>query len=318
MGRSSDNEAPAGTSRAPSDRTSWKVLAVLYECGSTWGVSARHLPLLAAIPLVLACATSGGAAQSAPSAATTRAPRTTETPYLSRPACDPEIVGVDGAAVIESFVAATRQAMSADGTAEIVALASLPLRVNSVDSEYKKRRSVFIRERAELTADAAAIFSESFRKKILASNPADLFCRDGGVGLANGVLWGVPGDDGILRIGSVTNVDYQWPNMTAEELLRCSTPDRLIVVDRPRDRVRFRSWGLGRPVTDAPSVVVEGGTERFEGTGVCTSSIWSFTDGGRAIGVEDAGCGDPVAWIVPNGTEPSGDQIQNCTVATPR
>lgn len=206
--------------------------------------------------------------------------------------CDPIIVGVPDRATIDTFVAAVREAMASPAVDELAAIVAFPLSVSSRDPQYGQVRTRHVENDAELREYAGAIFAEHFRKRILKSAAGDVICRTGLLGLGNGLLWAKPGEDGRLRIASVNNDEFRWEGMATAEVLRCEMSGHLIVVDRPRARVRFRLWAKGRSRSDKPDLTIDGGEEDVEGTGACAHAVWTFRRAGIKYVVREEGCSD--------------------------
>jgi hypothetical protein len=224
-----------------------------------------------------------------------------------------EALGFDPVA-IGSFEAAVRAALRAPGSARFGALVGFPLRVNSKDPGYGQIRTLWIRSAQEFARYGDAILSKGFRNSVLRAKPHDLICRTGEFGMAGGLIW-VYGYLTGLRIAALNAGDFRWPDMAAAPLLACETADRRIVVDRPRTEVRFRSWAKKRPRGSKPDTLIEGGTEEFQGSGVCVHALWRFTDGELTYVVEQEGCSNGsnprrVGWLSVGMVEPLEQQAE--------
>lgn len=205
--------------------------------------------------------------------------------------CDSEHIGADEA-TIRAFTADVQRAVASGDPAQIAALAYFPIRVNSRDSRYHQVRTLVIRNANELATHAAAFATAKFRKRVRQTGPGDLICPPGEIGFADGVLWARV-VDGRLLITTINNDEFTWPGMAAGELLRCRTSDRLIVIDRPRHRLRWRAWKTGRSFVAKPDEIDEHGREKVEGTGACTHRIWTFILGKKRYAVwPEEGCSD--------------------------
>jgi hypothetical protein len=204
--------------------------------------------------------------------------------------CSPAVVGVRDRAAIDAFVAAVRKAAGSSDPGRMAALVRLPLRVNSRDQGHGQVRTRYFRAADELREYAGRIFSRRLRGRVSGGRASEPICRRGSLGFAGGLLWATPGEDGRLLLSVVNNDEFQWPGMERGELLRCQTADHLVVVDRPRSRVRYRSWPLG-PSSGKADLVLERGVESWEGSGKCLVAVWTFTHGRRRIVVRAAGCG---------------------------
>jgi len=204
--------------------------------------------------------------------------------------CEPDAIGVRDKATIDAFVAAVRKALGASGTAQFAALVGYPLKVNGRDPEYGQVRTLAIRNVSEFEKYGDAVLTKGFRDEILKAPPDDLICRTGQLGFDRGLLWAMPDEKGRLWITAVNSPGFRWPNMTAAKLLECETADHVVVVDRPRSQIRYRSWATGRPTQGRPDLTIEGGEEDLQGSGVCSHPMWTFTKGAFKYVVEEEGC----------------------------
>ncbi len=85
--------------------------------------------------------------------------------------------------VVDTNVRAFRRAVIAHDTRAVSTLVAYPLRVNSGS------QSRMIRNRATLLAQYDRIFTPGVRAEIESAVPADLFSRDQGVMLGDGIVW---------------------------------------------------------------------------------------------------------------------------------
>jgi hypothetical protein len=218
-------------------------------------------------------------------------------------AADPseaENLGVPDGATVDSFLAAVRRAVESTDPAALIPLLSFPLRINSEDAKYHMTRTLWIQSAGELRKYAGAIFTKRFREEILATLE-EKSCSTARLGIAAGRLWASP-LAGPPKITAVNQPGFQWPDMTAGELLRCRTSGQLIVVDRPGERVRLRSWALGHSSAGPPDLALEAARETYEGSGVCAYPVWKFSQGANELVVRGAGCSATQAVDSPRGT----------------
>lgn len=202
--------------------------------------------------------------------------------------CPPSVIGVQDPAAIRSFLAEVRE--GARNPTRLAALVRLPLRVNSRDRRHGQVRTRYLRSPDEVRRYAKQIFTKRFRERVGREAPGAPICRHGSLGVAGGLLWATPGEDGRLLVSVVNSDEFQWPGMASGELLRCQTEDHLVVIDRPKTRVRYRSWPRGR-TSGRPDLVLERGVETWEESGPCLLAVWTFARGRDRIGVREAACG---------------------------
>jgi hypothetical protein len=198
---------------------------------------------------------------------------------------------VANAATIDDFVKAVFGAVASGDCARISGVIGYPLVVNATDPDFHQNRSFDIETKGAFLKHCPAIFTAEFRAAILRHQGEGVSCSTAQLGLARGRLWSNVYDDGPL-INKINQERFRWPNMTAGELLRCRTRDSLIVVDRPRAEVRYRSWSPDQDSKEKPKVLIEAGDETWEGTGVCRHPTWSFPSGPDKIEISAFGCTD--------------------------
>jgi hypothetical protein len=206
--------------------------------------------------------------------------------------------GADDATVTR-FVTDLRAALASDDDDTLVRLVRLPLRVNSEDPRHHQTRTRYFRTVEELRAHTG-VFGRDFRDRILRDAPDDVICVPGAIGVANGLVWASIDERGRVLIDSVNNDSFRWEGMEREELFRCRTSTRLIVVDRPATKPRYREWKSPRGSAGPPTRVLHDGEESFEGTGVCVHRTWTFEQRSGRVLLREPGCGpegDAVAYV---------------------
>ncbi len=86
---------------------------------------------------------------------------------------------------------------------------------------------------------------------------------------------------------------------------RCETPKHTILIENDANKggYTYRSWNKPKSTTDAPDLVLTGGSFESFGSGMCSYSRYSFKKGNLQINVQDGfACGDDdyFAKIPPN------------------
>lgn len=77
----------------------------------------------------------------------------------------------------------------------------------------------------------------------------------------------------ILIIGS-----FVFSTAAASEKFACSTSKHTVIVTLlPSGNYQYRAWNKPRSITEKPDVLIVGGEEITEGTGVCRYTRWEFT-----------------------------------------
>lgn len=77
----------------------------------------------------------------------------------------------------------------------------------------------------------------------------------------------------ILIIGS-----FVFSTAAASEKFACSTSKHTVIVTLlPSGNYQYRAWNRPKSITGKPDVLIVGGEEITEGTGVCRYTRWEFT-----------------------------------------
>ena len=62
-------------------------------------------------------------------------------------------------------------------------------------------------------------------------------------------------------------------------VINCRTDKHTIQIDKFQESYRYKSWNLPKSLLEKPDMEVSNGTLEVEGTGACSSQIWTFTKG---------------------------------------
>jgi hypothetical protein len=219
--------------------------------------------------------------------------------------CDSSNLGVADQRTITVFVDAVYGAMRSGKVEDVVHLFRFPLRVNSTDPKYHQTRTLWIQDEKEFKKYSGGILTKAFREEFLKTKSDDLICKTSYLGLGNGKLWAGE-QEGRLALAEINSENFYWQDMNLPPLLHCRTSDRLILIDRPKTDLRYRSWGKSKSENDKPDLLIYKGDERTEGTVPCVSTIWNFKNGSYNYEVIEWGCSEsetaaPVTVVVSKG-----------------
>ncbi|HEX9443257.1 MAG TPA: hypothetical protein VGA73_04015, partial [Candidatus Binatia bacterium] len=168
-----------------------------------------------------------------------------------------------------------------------------PLRVN-----YPDGGALLVANPRALQTRLNEIFPPRSRAVILRQKTADISCDDRGIMYGTGELWVSGEGDGTVVRYRLLSVNLRvpggkWSVGHSGISFVCSTERLRAVVDTDASgRLRYRAWNRPRAPTDAPDLIVSGGTLRYEGSGVCSHSLWTFKKGTTEYVVSEEGCTD--------------------------
>ena len=188
----------------------------------------------------------------------------------------------------KSFLAFDKELRAAIRKQDPVAMAFLvkfPLRVNSNTGKYS------LDDPAALESHFQEVFPQAVRNAVLNQDPAQFMCRDQGVMYGNGEVWVNIAKFGfaIEVVNLETSASGKVPKRGIE--FTCQTDRYRIVIDLDASRVsRYREWNRPHPLTDNPDLEFAKGKSSFEGAGLCSYPVWTFTNHQAAYRVEGLGC----------------------------
>jgi len=197
-------------------------------------------------------------------------------------------------AIFNRFDGELRSALKRNDAAAIAFLINFPLRVNT------GKGTLLIPDSESLNGHYAEIFPSQVREQVLATGPDDYICRyDEGLGYKAGVIW-VSTDDHKFTLQSVNTPDLHAKADKPALAYTCETKThRISIEDLNNEKYRYRSWNKPKELNEPPDVEIANGTLHFEGTGICSYGVYSFTKGNvEYIVSQGLGCSD--------GKEPKG------------
>jgi hypothetical protein len=196
-------------------------------------------------------------------------------------------------AVFTRFDAELRSALKRNDSAALAFLISFPLSVNT------SKGQLLIPDAESLAGHYSEIFTPGVRSEVLATVTDDYICRyDEGLGYKRGIIW-VSTDGHRFTLGTVNLRDQQAESKKSALIYTCETKAHRIAIDELEDgNFRYRSWNKPKSLSAASDVDLAHGMQEFEGTGVCSHPVYTFTSGQVVYQVEGGlGCTD--------GSEPS-------------
>jgi hypothetical protein len=198
----------------------------------------------------------------------------------------------DQIAVFSRFDSALRSAVKRNDVRALAFLVNFPLKVNT------SKGTLLIPDARSLGGHYAEIFSPQVRSQVLATDPGDYICRyDEGLGYKAGVIW-VSTNGHKFSLDSVNAADLHAKSDMPTLTYTCETKThRISIEDLNNGKYRYRSWNKPKELSEPPDVEVSDGKLHFEGTGVCSYGVYSFTKGNVEYTVSQGlGC--------TNGSEP--------------
>lgn len=70
------------------------------------------------------------------------------------------------------------------------------------------------------------------------------------------------------------------PNLIASQQFVCETSKHTVTIDLlPSGQYQYMAWNKPKSIAEKPDMVVVGGKEKNEGTGICRHSRWEFNKG---------------------------------------
>jgi len=191
-------------------------------------------------------------------------------------------------AIFNRFDAALRSALKRNDAAALAFLIHFPLRVNT------SKGTLLIPDAQSLSGHYVETFPPEVREQILGTVPEDYTCRyDEGLGYKAGVIWAST-DGNKFTLESVDTAD---PNAKLDKpalIYTCETKTHRISIEALNNgKYRYRSWNKPKELSDPPDAEIANGTLHFEGTGICSYSVYSFTKGDVEYTVSQGlGCTD--------------------------
>jgi hypothetical protein len=187
----------------------------------------------------------------------------------------------------DQFDRELRAAITRQDAVALAFLVTFPLRVNDAGG------TISIDNAAALKMNFQQVFTAAVRKAILNQKFDDLGCNQEGIGYGLGVIWVNASDRGYAIWSVNRDAVPPYPSTRTAPTINyvCQTPTHRILVETlSKGTLRYRSWNKPRFVTVPPDLVITGGKETVEGTGVCAVSVYTFKSGAAVYSV-DGGLG---------------------------
>ena len=197
--------------------------------------------------------------------------------------CDLRAVGATEKQSFFAFDRELRDALTRQDAGAMALLIEHPLRVNSARGKY------LLEDPRSLQLRFQEVFPPAVRNAVLKYGLDNIFCSYNGIMYGNGELWvDVLSDrrfhaknSSHYAIKSVNLHDSspdEIPNQPKLEFV-CETEKHRIIVDT-LDRLSFhyRAWNKPRAIAEKPDLELTKGTFEFQGTGVCSYGLMTFTN----------------------------------------
>lgn len=196
-------------------------------------------------------------------------------------------------AMFHSFDSALRSALKRNDATALAFLVNFPLRVST------SKGTLLIPDAESLSGHYVEIFPPELREQVLSTGLGDYICRyDEGLGYKRGAIW-VSTDGHKFGLDAVNTADSSSVKSDKPTLIyTCETKThRISIEDLNNGKYRYRSWNKPKELSEPPDLQISDGTLHFEGTGICSYGVYSFTKGNVEYTVDQGlGCTD--------GTEP--------------
>lgn len=184
-----------------------------------------------------------------------------------------------------------RTALSKQDAAATAMLVSFPLRINQDGGNFSLNNG------AALQTRFAEIFPQQVRSAILNQNPETIHCNYQGINYGAGNVWvTIVGQGEAIRyaifVVNLPDTDVGTrPLGTPNIEFVCHAEKYHIMIDSDASgKVRYRAWDTTHSLTDVPDAEVPSGIKRYEGTGFCAHTYWTFTEGNTEFTVNELGC----------------------------
>lgn len=181
-----------------------------------------------------------------------------------------------------------RSALQRNDPAALAFLIDFPLRVNT------NKGALLIPDAQSLGGHYAEIFPTQVRDRVIATVPADYFCRyDEGLGYKDGVIWAST-DGHRFTLQAVNELDLHVQSKKSILLYTCETKShRISIEELANEEFRYRSWNKPKSLNETPDIDLAHGKQTFSGTGVCSIPTYTFRSGDVTYEVNGGlGCTD--------------------------
>jgi hypothetical protein len=195
--------------------------------------------------------------------------------------CDLASQGVKETATFLAFDHELRGALSSSDAGIVALLVKFPLHVND------ERGSYYLEDAASLQGRFQDIFPVALRRAVLDQNPRTVFCNYAGIMYGNGEIR-IKRTHRSYRIVTVNILaSPPFPESTGYRVeLACQTDKDRIIIDRVGSASRYRAWHKPHSLLGKPDAEITMGVKDVQGTGPCSSDIWTFTEGTTKVIVD--------------------------------
>jgi hypothetical protein len=153
------------------------------------------------------------------------------------------------------------------------------------------RGSFYIEDARSLQFRFEEIFSSEVRETVARERPEDLPCLSGGLMYSGGAVW-ITFTGERYAVSAVNIRGRKNPANPGRKIVEfvCNADKHRVIVDAVGDGVaRYRAWTKPHSLTEKPDIEIPDGKRKFEGTGACSYTSWTFTKAGATYSLSGPG-----------------------------